>query len=119
MQNFIDIRILVLSAGLALSGAAPQANAATSQVFDVGYGWDAGFAYAQPDHVRSIPAVAADSGFAVGPLELRADAADVDRSPPAAPATKAVPVPGALVLFGSGLLALAVASRRRATRRAH
>lgn len=119
MQNFIGIQILVLSAALALPGGVPSAHAATTQVFDVGYGWDAGFAYAQPDQLHGLPAIAADPGRVAGPLELRVDAAEADRAAPANPAIKAIPVPGALVLFGSGLLALAVAGRRRTVRRAH
>lgn len=118
MQNLIGIQILVLSAGLALSGGAPSAHAATTQVFDVGYGWDAGFAYAQPDQLHGVPAIAADPGRVAGSLDLRIDAVDADRAAPANPVAKEIPVPGALVLFGSGLLALAVAGRRRTVRRA-
>lgn len=118
MQNFAAIQILMLGASLVFPGSALRADAAPSQSFDVGYGWDAGFTYAQPEQLQSA-GLAADSRFHTDTTELRAEAVDgAFEARPAAPQKSVtIPVPGSLVLFGSGLAMLAVVARRRAPRR--
>jgi hypothetical protein len=114
MQNFAAIQILMLGASLVFPGSALRADAAPMQSFDVGYGWDAGFAYAPPDLANvavPVPSISA--------VELRADAVDgVFEARTASPRKSVViPVPGSLVLFGSGLVMLAIFARRRTPRR--
>lgn len=115
MQNFAAIQVLMLGASLVFPGSALRADAAPTQSFDVGYGWDAGFTYAQPDQLTG----AAVSAEPLNAVDLRAEAVDgvfeVRAASPRKSAT--IPVPGSLALFGSGLAMLAVVARRRAPRR--
>lgn len=115
MQHLAAIQILTLGAALVFPGSAPRAEAAMTQSFDVGYGWDAGFTYAQPDQLRG----GADPAPRINVTDLRAEAVEAVLDPPEAAPRKAVaiPVPGSLVLFGSGLVMLAFAGRRRSSRR--
>ncbi len=112
MQNFAAIRLIVLGLGLTFPGVAPAADAAPVQVFDVGYGWDAGFAYASPDGLAGAAKRESGKSLRAGRAEAAEPGREASSRTPAA-----VPVPGSLVLFGGGLAALAVAGRRRSPRR--
>lgn len=118
MQNFAGIKILTLGAALVWPGSATLA-AAPVPAFDMGYGWDAGFAYASPGQ----PGATASSHFLIedpagrtGATALRALATDdVVEATAIAQSNPTVPVPGSLILFGSGLVMLAIAGRRRSS----
>ena len=117
MQNFARMKVLIIGVAMAFPGAGGVAEAASVQQFAVGHGWDSGFAYGQVDPLGDLsfpwqPESATVDALQAEPLE------DV-LSRQVAPASKSatVPVPGSLVLFGSGLLMLAIVGRRRAPRR--
>lgn len=112
MQNFTRMKILVVGIGMTLSTLGGVAEAAPVRQFDVGYGWDAGFAYGQAEPSAGVAEFSLGSGGdvvpQVAPHELYLEEAVGVRK------SAAVPVPGSLVLFGTGLLLLAVVARRRA-----
>jgi len=113
MQNFTRMKILVVGIGMMLSMSGGVAEAAPVRQFEVGYGWDAGFAYGQAEPLAGVAELSLGSGGDVvpqvaAPHELYLEEAVGVRK------SAAVPVPGSLVLFGTGLLLLAVVARRRA-----